>query len=156
MHGTKEGGRIAVHGAKASCVDKNGGDVLCMDKRKSGNLRHKATRRKLPELMQRYVESCRPPTGTDPKKGGGRLATFAGFCSFIGCGISDIEALSEEDPSIWEQLCATLEDEVLNHTPSPTLLLAYLKKRLHYADAPEGRGEAVKLLFEHDIGEDGA
>ncbi len=130
-----------------------------MDRQKKERVRQQKIRRRLPELMREYVESCRPPEGADPKKGGGRLPTLAGFCGYIGCGLSELETLAVEAPEIWEQLSAILEDEVLNHTPSPTLLLAYLKKRLHYAEEPEAHAEApggrIQLLFEHNIEEDG-
>ena len=118
-------------------------------------------RRKIPRLLRDYVEACRPPPDADPKRNGGRLATLAGFCRYLNCGIRDFEVLKDCDPALFDHVCAVLEDEALNFSPSPTLLSAYLKKRLGYA---EGRSETekesscgeVRLIFEHDIEEDGA
>ena len=56
---------------------------------------------------------------------------------------------------------AILEDETLNAALSPTLLSAYLKRRLGYADkaAKTEQNETecglMRLVFEHDIEEDG-
>ena len=118
-------------------------------------------RKKLPRLLEQYVASCRPPPDADPKKNVGRLATLAGFCRYLNCGLRDFEALKEDDPALFDHVCAVLEDEALNFSPSPTLLSAYLKKRLGYAeDRSETEKESscgeVRLIFEHDIEEDGS
>ena len=52
-----------------------------------------------------------------------------------------------------------LEDEALNAELSPTVLTAYLKKRLGYGEKSEATTSAecgqLRLVFEHDILEDG-
>ena len=58
-------------------------------------------------------------------------------------------------------LCAMFEDEALNSGLSATLISAYLKKHLGYGDKAETASkssmelEQIKLVFEHDIYEDG-
>ena len=51
-----------------------------------------------------------------------------------------------------------LEDEALNSSLSPTLISAYLKKRLGYASdsSAESSENQLQIKFEHDIFEDGA
>ena len=53
-----------------------------------------------------------------------------------------------------------MEDEALNASSvSPTLITAYLKRRLGYAEKPEASSAEcgdVRVIFEHDITEDGA
>ena len=54
-----------------------------------------------------------------------------------------------------------MEDEALNHTAliSPTVMNAYLKRRLGYAEKAESGASAacgeLQVIFEHDITEDG-
>ncbi|MBQ7335428.1 MAG: hypothetical protein IJW92_03010 [Clostridia bacterium] len=116
--------------------------------------------KRLPELLQRYTEWCRPQLDKDAKKQTGTLPNLAGFCRFLGCGISEMEALQEKDPLLFDRICAALEDELINCAPSPTILHAYLKKRLGYgdekvADKSGSDSREVKLVFEHDIAVDG-
>lgn len=112
--------------------------------------------------MDRYLEDCRPPPEAEGKKGNaGRLPTTAGFCRFLGCGQEELERLSRKDPVLYDRIRTVLEDELLNFAPSPTLLNAYMKQRLGYGEAAErGTAEAscgqMKLIFEHNIEEDGA
>ena len=117
--------------------------------------------KRLPRLLEEYVASCRPPLDADPKKNPGRLANFAGFCRYIGCTLSELLRLREHNPVLFDRLCAVFEDELLNHSPSPTILSAYLKKRLGYADEERESEQEIacremRLIFEHDISEDGA
>lgn len=117
--------------------------------------------KKLPALLEEYLESCRPPPDTDPKRSVGRLPNLAGFCRYLGIGITDLRRLRDVNPPLFDRLTAVLEDELLNHSPSPTILSAYLKKRLGYAEDESGEERDVicrqmHLIFEHDIEEDGA
>ncbi|MBQ9773235.1 MAG: hypothetical protein IJW30_06025 [Clostridia bacterium] len=117
--------------------------------------------KRLPHLLEEYVASCRPPPEADPKKNPGRLANFAGFCRYLGCTLQELYRLRESDSTLFERLCAVFEDELLNHSPSPTILNAYMKKRLGYADEEKEDGQEIacremRLVFEHDIAEDGA
>lgn len=110
----------------------------------------------LARKLKQYVKSCRPPPDADPKKEG-RLPTLAGFCGKLGCGVSAVPELQRQFPEQFEYLCAVLEDEALNATRcSPTIVNAYLKEHFGYGEkAPEADEEAVRLIFEHDILEDG-
>ncbi len=119
-----------------------------------------AERRSLLDRLDDYVASCHPPPGSDQKKNPGRLANIAGFCRYLGRAPSDLEALAHSHPSLYGRISAILEDELLNFTSSPTVLGAYMKKRLGYGGETEERQETdcgqVRLVFDHDIEEDGA
>ena len=59
-----------------------------------------------------------------------------------------------------ERAGAVFEDEALNSELSPTVITAYLKQRLEYGERAEPKRAAcelpeVKLVFDHDIFEDG-
>ncbi len=118
-------------------------------------------RRELLAKLQAYLESCRPPPESDAKKNAGRLPNLAGFCRFLGRTLADLEELAHTSPVLYGRISAILEDELLNFSPSPTLLSLYLKKRLGYLEENDaGERETacgqVRLIFEHDIEEDGA
>lgn len=61
----------------------------------------------------------------------------------------------------YDALCAMFEDEALNSGLSPTLISAYLKRYLGYGERQEATQKSsmeldqIKLVFEHDIYEDG-
>ena len=81
----------------------------------------------------------------------------AGFCRFLGVSTGELERLACEYPEEYGRILAVLEDEALNSDLSPTLLSAYLKKRLGY-DTPSKSNSAkdqICISFEHDIIEDG-
>ena len=64
--------------------------------------------------------------------------------------------MEREHPEIFGRLRAVLEDEALNATMSPTVIAAYLKKRLGYdKEAPVESESAISVRFEHDIWSDG-
>ncbi len=132
---------------------------LCMSKKDA--LRFSAAERRiLLDRLEEYVASCHPPPGTDTKKNPGRLANLAGFCRYLGRASADLEALSRSHPSLYGRISTILEDELLNFTSSPTILGAYMKKHLGYGGETDERREAdcgqVRLVFDHDIEEDGA
>lgn len=109
----------------------------------------------LARKLKQYVKSCRPPPDADPKKEG-RLPTLAGFCGMLKCGISAVNALRSQFPSLFEYVCAVLEDEALNATRcSPTIVNAYLKEHFGYGEKQIEQEDSVRLIFEHDILEDG-
>ena len=110
----------------------------------------------LARKLKKYVKSCRPPPDADPKRDLGRLPTLAGFCGTLGCGTSAVMELQQQYPPLFAYLCAVLEDEALNSTRSPTIVNAYLKEHFGYGEKPtENEDEALRLIFEHDILEDG-
>ena len=134
-----------------------------MSLRRPMTLEGAAASGRLEQYLKRYLRECRPPSGDASKKGAGRFPNLAGFCRWLGCGVSQIETLRLTHPEAADWLIAVMEDEALNNGAgvSPTLLAAYLKRRLGYASE---RAEAVaqaecgemRVIFEHDIGEDGA
>ena len=134
-----------------------------MSARKPMTLEAAAERGRLEYYLNRYLRECRPPSGAEGKKQVGRFPNLAGFCRWMGCGVSQIETLRLTHPEAADRLLAVMEDEALNLGTgvSPTLLAAYLKRRLGYASE---RAEAVaqaecgemRVVFEHDIEEDGA
>lgn len=116
---------------------------------------------RLKTYLKQYLEECRPATQSDPRKTGGRFPNLAGFCRWLGCGISEVDALKLSHPEAADFLAAVMEDEALNSpvSLSPTVMNAYLKRRLGYADKSEPTSQAecgeLQVIFEHDITEDG-
>jgi hypothetical protein len=82
---------------------------------------------------------------------------LAGLCRYVGVGMSELTVFSKEYPDEYDKLLAILEDEALNSDLSPTILSAYLKKRLSYVKDTEFAENAkeVRFCFEHDIFADG-
>ncbi len=109
-------------------------------------------------MTEDYISSCRDHSGAATKSRD-RFPNLAGFCRQFGISTEDLLRLKKERPELHEYLIFTFEDEALNFGASPTLLAAYLKRRLGYGDRSEqtvgyGGGE-MRLIFEHDIEEDG-
>ncbi len=130
-------------------------------RKKSAPVLSHLSEKKILERLEDYLESCRPPPPSDGKKTTARLPNLAGFCRFLECGILEFDLLRGRSPALYGRISAILEDELLNFSPSPALLSTYLKKRLGYADAEtnehtEDACGQVRLIFEHDIVEDGA
>ena len=115
-------------------------------------------------IVDEYIYSCHSPvaqSSDDPvktrAKQKNRFANIAGLCRYIGVGLSDIAALHSDYPEEYDKLIAIFEDEALNSDVSPTLLSAYLKKRIAYATDKEQSDSTkeVRYCFEHDIFADG-
>ena len=126
-------------------------------KEKTESLESAAEAGRLRRLIERYLKSCRAPE----EKKGGRFPNLAGFCRWLGCGVDALEQLKLTHPDEADYLIAVMEDEALNSPVlSPTVVGAYLKRRLAYgekqsgASSPQSASE-VRLVFEHDIAEDG-
>lgn len=120
-----------------------------------------ATNGKLAKKLEEYLTSCRPPPDADPKKSLGAFPNLAGFCRYMGCGLGELTEMRECYPELYGRVCAVLEDEALNFSLSPTVLTAYLKQRLGYGEKPDSADSAtecgeMRLVFEHDILEDGS
>ena len=126
-------------------------------------LQRAADEGRLPALMDAYLLSCRLGDGEESGSSKKRERSFpnlAGFCRHLGCGVSSADRLRHSHPELYARLCAILEDEALNASISPNLLSAYLKRRLGYAEEKETAAvstscEQLRLVFEHDILEDG-
>ena len=110
--------------------------------------------------LDAYLKSCRCLDETDGKKKADGFPNLAGFCRYLGCGITTLEGVRLSDPTLYDHICAILEDEALNAEISPTVLTAYLKKRLGYSEKSDDRSNVdcgeVRFIFEHDILEDGS
>ena len=113
------------------------------------------------EAVDDYIRQCYASQGDGedkPKvKPKIRFPNVAGFCRYLGTGISDVLTFKAEYPFEYDRLLAIFEDEALNSDVSSTLLSAYMKKRLLYAveDAPRTAPGEVRYCFEHDIFADG-
>ncbi len=115
----------------------------------------------LSELVEEYLDECNLPCREDEKRSSKRSArrfpNLAGFCRYFRIGESEYNALAEKYPLEFEYLSAVFEDEALNSDISPTVISAYLKRRLGYerrcvGEVHEGQ---LKIVFDHDIVEDG-
>ncbi len=104
-----------------------------------------------------YVARCAAGDG----KRGGRFPNMAGFCRELGMGVEALRQRMRRQEDEWNALLALFEDEALNSGLSPTIVSAYLKQYHGYGAPHESEshaamaGEGLKLIFEHDIFEDG-
>ena len=120
-----------------------------------------AKRGKLKRLLELYLKSCQREGEADAKKSTAAFPNLAGFCRFIGCGLAAMELLRDGNPEVYDYVCTVLEDEALRYSVSPTVMSAYLKQRLGLGEKPGDSGTKstecgqLKLVFEHDILEDG-
>lgn len=116
-------------------------------------------------LIDDYIGFCHS-THTAASEDAGRskakvrtlFPNLAGFCRYLNTGLSDLGALAKDFPEEYERVLAIFEDEALNSEVSPTLLSAYLKKRLRYVaptDEISTGSKEVRYCFEHDIFADG-
>ena len=129
---------------------------------------------RLEEIIEEYVFKCRSPTegalqgNAEPVKDrskakgssdkNGSFPNMAGFCRYVGIGPDRLDKILSEFPDEKEKLLATLEDEALNSSASPTVVTAYLKKRLGYEKESRPVNDMPRQLqiqFEHNIFEDG-
>ncbi len=131
------------------------------DSNEHGILSVLAARGELTAAVLEYLAECKsvPEEHTAAAKGKSasaqRFPNFAGFCRHMEAGVSELKTLRREHPEEYDKLLAIFEDEALNSALSPTLLSAYMKKRLLYAEEEEKAGRQVVWCFEHDIIADG-
>ena len=113
------------------------------------------------QAVDDYLDLCHSTAEDIPPKARGRprcrFPNIAGLCRFLGTGLSDMNIFKSEYPTEYDRLLAIFEDEALNSEVSPTLLSAYMKKRMLYAvsDGATLSSEEVRYCFEHDIFADG-
>ena len=93
------------------------------------------------------------------KKGAERFPNVAGFARKLGVGVSTLKKIEAAWPDQYELLLALFEDEALNSDKSATLINIYMKEHLGFGEKKEGDAILpigdIKLIFEHDIQEDG-
>ena len=90
-------------------------------------------------------------------KSKGRFPNIAGLCRYLNTGMSDVFALRDTMPEEYDKLLAIFEDEALNSQISPTVISAYMKKRIGFVITDEGADASGEVLyeFEHNIFADG-
>lgn len=99
---------------------------------------------KIIELATKYI--CQAENGTP---------NIAGFCRYMGAGVSEFQGLKQRYPEIYDALCAIFEDEALNSALSPSVVSLYLRERLGY-DGDKRDDGSVTVVFEHDVLNDGS
>ena len=117
------------------------------------------------KLLEDYIISCAETSDTagnsEASKGGRKLKkrfpNAAGFCRYCGIGETEYDCLAAKYPAEFQRIQAVFEDEALNSEVSPTILTAYLKKWIGYDKSPKGQvcDGQIKIVFDHDIMEDG-
>lgn len=114
--------------------------------------------RNLASMVEDYINDCCDSSGATSRSKN-KLPNVAGFCRRFGLTNEDLLRLKKERPELHDYLIFTFEDEALNFSASQTLLAAYMKRRLGYSDKAEQSthydGGETRLIFEHDIEEDG-
>ncbi len=77
----------------------------------------------------------------------------------LGIGVSTLKKLESRFPDQYGAMLALFEDEALNSAQSASILSAYMKEHLGFGEKKEGGAILpvgdIKLVFEHDISEDG-
>ena len=110
-------------------------------------------------LLKSYIEFCSATKVEEGKKQMSKaiFPNLAGFCRYVGIGLSELDELSSTHPREHARIMTVLEDEALNSGLCATLLSAYLKKRLGYDTASKSDRIAsqLEICFEHNIMEDG-
>lgn len=110
------------------------------------------------DLAEEYVRDCEA-FEVEGKKQRGRFPNLAGFCRKLGIGVSSIKLLEGEYPDQYGALLSLFEDEALNSAQSATVLSTYMKEHLGFGEKKEGGATLpvgdIRLVFEHDILEDG-
>ena len=113
-------------------------------------------------LAEQYIDACLKYSDVSlaDKKSKGRFPNLAGFARMLGIGVEDLRSIKKKWPDQYGAMLALFEDEALNSDRSATVLNAYIKERLEFGEKREGGATLpmgdLKIIFEHDISEDGA
>ena len=117
---------------------------------------------KILNLLNEYIIACANalPSNENAKESKithpSLFPNLAGFCRFLNISTSELEELGKNFPDHYNRLLTILEDEALNSKLSPTIISAYMKKRLGYDKTnPIQSNTQLEIKFEHDIFEDG-
>ena len=117
----------------------------------------------LHSLAEEYLVFCKECSESEDEgakrkeKRRKRFPNVAGFCRYFNIGELEYGCLAARYPDEFDRLSALFEDEALNSELFPTLLSAYLKKRLGYEKSAgsEVCDGQLRVIFDHDITEDG-
>ena len=112
--------------------------------------------------VEDYLEICRVKTAHARemgRKGYEWFPNLAGFARMLGVSVGTLKKVNAHWPDQYGAMLAILEDEALNAEKSATLLNSYLKEHLGFGEKREGDAIVstgnVKMIFEHNISEDG-
>lgn len=111
-------------------------------------------------MAEKYIRDCKlTNVECENGKSGERFPNIAGFARTLGVGVSTLKKINGRWPELYGALLALFEDEALNSDRSASVLNSYIKERLNFGEKKEGgaglHAGNVKLVFEHDISEDG-
>jgi hypothetical protein len=122
-------------------------------------LKRYCKRGELIPLAEDYIRSCRESSQASGKRTSERFPNIAGFARTLGVGVSTLKKIEAAWPDQYELLLALFEDEALNSDKSATLINVYMKEHLGFGEKKEGDAILpigdIKVVFEHDIQEDG-
>ena len=115
---------------------------------------------KILNLLNEYIIACtsnqKVSEAAKESKTPSLFPNIAGFCRFLKISTVELEEFGKKFPEDYNRLLTILEDEALNSKLSPTILSAYMKKRLNYdRSSPIESNTQLEIKFEHDIFEDG-
>jgi hypothetical protein len=93
-----------------------------------------------------------------------QFPNLAGFGRALGIGLGELQRLGQQYPQMYDAILAVLEDGALNtdRIPGKSALLAmnYFRRRLGYepvrSESKADTDRAVRVIFDHDVAEDGA
>ena len=117
-------------------------------------------RGELVSLAEEYISSCISEGISSDKKAAKRFPNIAGFARILGIGVLDFHLVEQNWPEQYGAMLALFEDEALNSDKNATVLNTYIKERLKFGDKKECSSTLpvgdIKVVFEHDVSEDGA
>ena len=113
-------------------------------------------------LAEEYIKECKLESAKERewgRKACERFPNLAGFARRLNVGVATLKKVEGRWPEQYGLLLALFEDEALNSEKSTTILNAYMKEHFGFgekkeSDAVLSMGD-VKVVFEHDISEDG-
>ena len=107
---------------------------------------------------ERYVHDCKQSDTLSA-----RFPNLAGLGRDLGVGLEELCRMGEKYPKVYDAVLAVLEDGALNadHIPGKSALLTmnYFRRRLGYEQGKAKSAEVsggVRVVFDHDMSEDGA